>query len=324
MKLYWNLFLMNLKSQMQYRMSFFDGARAVSDGLRVLFSAFAFIFERIDAVDGFTYGQVFLCFAVVVSAFSVGELFGGGGRRVFAHFGDGSFDRALVRPRPVLLQILCRILILRGSACWCRRPSCCAGRCRRAASRGQPKALALVLMIVCGAVVFFAMFLLKAACTFFTTESVQFLDIFTYGARVRPLPVFGLRKTGAVGSDLRRAACLVPVLPAFVSRGPLVRRGADAAAARGRAGARPVPAALSLRREKVQVNGVVKTARAVFMACVRFSARCNTAPARSTVRRTCRRRRARAFRACRAEMMLPRSNTAMLSQKRQEESRWLM
>ena len=195
MKLYWNLFLMNLKSQMQYRMSFFMTVLGQFLTAFASFFSLAFIFERIDAVDGFTYGQVFLCFAVVVSAFSVGELFGGGLAAFSRILGDGSFDRALVRPRPVLLQILVpnfdftRLGLLVQAAvvlCWAVPASGVAWT--------VPKALALVLMIVCGAVVFFAMFLLKAACTFFTTESVQFLDIFTYGARQfgrYPFSVYG-------------------------------------------------------------------------------------------------------------------------------------
>lgn len=195
MKLYWNLFLMNLKSQMQYRMSFFMTVLGQFLTAFASFFSLAFIFERIDAVDGFTYGQVFLCFAVVVSAFSVGELFGGGLAAFSRLLGDGSFDRALVRPRPVLLQILVpnfdftRLGLLVQAAvvlCWAVPASGVAWT--------VPKALALVLMIVCGAVVFFAMFLLKAACTFFTTESVQFLDIFTYGARQfgrYPFSVYG-------------------------------------------------------------------------------------------------------------------------------------
>ena len=195
MKLYWNLFLMNLKSQMQYRMSFFMTVLGQFLTAFASFFSLAFIFERIDAVEGFTYGQVFLCFAVVVSAFSVGELFGGGLAAFSRILGDGSFDRALVRPRPVLLQILVpnfdftRLGLLVQAAvvlCWAVPASGVAWT--------VPKALALVLMIVCGAVVFFAMFLLKAACTFFTTESVQFLDIFTYGARQfgrYPFSVYG-------------------------------------------------------------------------------------------------------------------------------------
>ena len=180
---------------MQYRMSFFMTVLGQFLTAFASFFSLAFIFERIDAVDGFTYGQVFLCFAVVVSAFSVGELFGGGLAAFSRILGDGSFDRALVRPRPVLLQILVpnfdftRLGLLVQAAvvlCWAVPASGVAWT--------VPKALALVLMIVCGAVVFFAMFLLKAACTFFTTESVQFLDIFTYGARQfgrYPFSVYG-------------------------------------------------------------------------------------------------------------------------------------
>jgi ABC-2 type transport system permease protein len=45
------------------------------------------------------------------------------------------------------------------------------------------KVLTLCLMILCGSVIFFALFLMKAACSFFTIESLNFMNIFTYGAR---------------------------------------------------------------------------------------------------------------------------------------------
>lgn len=195
MKLYWHLFLMNLKSQMQYRMSFFMTVFGQFLTAFASFFSLAFIFDQIDAVDGFTYGQVFLCFAVIVSSFSIGELFGGG-LAVFARLlADGTFDRALVRPRPVLLQILVpnldftRIGLLLQAAVVLVWAVPASGVVWTA-----PKVLALLLMIACGSVVFFAMFLLKAACTFFTTESVKFLDIFTYGARQfgrYPFSVYG-------------------------------------------------------------------------------------------------------------------------------------
>lgn len=195
MKLYWNLFLLGLKSQMQYRMSFFMTVLGQFLTAFASFFSLAFIFDRIDSVDGFTSGQVFLCFAVIVAAFSLGELFGGGFAVFSRLLGDGTFDRALVRPRPVLLQILVpnldftRLGLLLQAAvvlCWAVPASGVAWT--------VPKALTLALMILCGAVVFFAMFLLKAACTFFTTESVRFLDIFTYGARQfgrYPFSVYG-------------------------------------------------------------------------------------------------------------------------------------
>lgn len=195
MKLYRNMLLINLKSQMQYRMSFF---MTVFGQFLTAFTSFFglyFICEQVEAVDGFAYGQVFLCFAVVMMAFSIGELFGGG-LAVFARLlGDGTFDRALVRPRGVLMQILVanldftRLGLLFQAALVLGAAIPASG----VAWTGL-RVLTLVLMIVCGSALFFSLFLLKAACAFFTTESVQFLDIFTYGARQfgrYPFSVYG-------------------------------------------------------------------------------------------------------------------------------------
>jgi len=45
------------------------------------------------------------------------------------------------------------------------------------------KILTLCLMIVCGSVVFSALFLIQAAFAFFTTEGLEFMNVLTYGGR---------------------------------------------------------------------------------------------------------------------------------------------
>ena len=65
MKFYVNLILLQLKSQMQYKASFF---LTIAGQFLTAFTSFfsiSFVFDWVDAVDGFTYGQVLLCFAVV-------------------------------------------------------------------------------------------------------------------------------------------------------------------------------------------------------------------------------------------------------------------
>lgn len=106
MKLYMNLVAMNLKSQMQYRVSFLLTTLGQFITAFTSFFGLYFIFSRVNAIDDFNYNQVFLCFAVVMMAFAIGEMFGGG-LAVFPRImGNGEFDRALVRPRNIILQIL--------------------------------------------------------------------------------------------------------------------------------------------------------------------------------------------------------------------------
>lgn len=45
------------------------------------------------------------------------------------------------------------------------------------------KILTLFLMIISGSAVFLGLFLIKAACSFITIENLNFMNVFTYGAR---------------------------------------------------------------------------------------------------------------------------------------------
>ncbi len=193
--LYLNYIMINLKSQMQYRLSFFLTTTGQFITAFTTFFGLYFIFAKVNAVDSFTYQQVIICFAVVMTAFSLGELFGGG-LAVFPRLlGNGEFDRALVRPRNILIQILLpnmdftRIGLLIQAVivlCYAIPISGIVWT--------LDKILTLCLMIICGGALFFGLFLLKAACSFFTVESLDFLNIFTYGARQfgrYPFSVYG-------------------------------------------------------------------------------------------------------------------------------------
>ena len=175
---------MHLKSRMQYKTSFF---LTLIGNFFVSFSALlgiVFMFARFQVVDGFTFEEVLLCFAVMLAAFSLAECFARG----FDHFprmmGNGQFDRALVRPQPVIFMVLSMNIDFT--------------RLSRLAQAGLvfmyaipnsdvywtwDKVLTLVLMVFCGAVLFFGLFLVYAAFTFFTIEGLEFMNIFTDGGR---------------------------------------------------------------------------------------------------------------------------------------------
>lgn len=184
MVLYVKYFIMQLKSQMQYKTSFF---LAIIGQFLTAFTSFwgiSFIFNNVSSVDQFTYEEVLLCFAVVMMSFSIGEMFGGG-LSVFPRLmHNGSFDRILTRPRSIIFQVLAgntdfaRIgLIVQALVVLIY-----------AVNKSQNswtflKICTLILMIGCGSIVFFCLFLITASCTFFTTQSLDFLNVFTYGAR---------------------------------------------------------------------------------------------------------------------------------------------
>lgn len=195
MKFYMSLIAVSIKSQMQYKVSFF--LTTLGQFLTAFTSFFGlyFIFAKVNAIDSFTYEQVFLCFSVVMMAFSLGEMLGGG-MAVFPRLlGTGAFDRALVRPRNIVLQILMANMDFTRAGLMIQAAIVLAYAVPRSGIIWNgAKILTLVLMILCGSVLFLSLFLFKAACSFFTTESLNFLNVLTYGAHKfgrYPFSVYG-------------------------------------------------------------------------------------------------------------------------------------
>lgn len=195
MKVYLNFIALNLKSQMQYKMSFFLTTLGQFITAFTSFFGLYFIFSRVSAIDDFTYEQVLLCFAVMMTAFSLGEMFGGGLAVFPRMLGNGEFDRALVRPRNTILQVLIPNMDFTrlGLFVQALMVLCYAIPISGIVWTGK-KILTLCLMIFCGGALFFGLFLFKAACSFFTVQSLDFMNIFTYGARQfgkYPFSVYG-------------------------------------------------------------------------------------------------------------------------------------
>ncbi|MCE5234832.1 MAG: ABC-2 family transporter protein [Clostridiaceae bacterium] len=195
MKLYLTYLTIHLKSRMQYKASFF---LTVLGQFLVSFSTFLgmyFLFERFHAVEGFTFSEVLLCFASILMSFSLAECFARGFDTFSRMIGNGVFDRILVRPRNEIFQVLATevdfsrlgrllqaVLVLAyaipaSGVFW-----------------SGEKVLTLLMMIVCGALVFAGLFVVYAALCFFTTEGLEFMNILTDGGRefgAYPFSVYG-------------------------------------------------------------------------------------------------------------------------------------
>lgn len=184
MKLYIKYFLILLKSQMQYKASFF---LLTIGNFFMQFSTFLgvyFMFHLFYDVDGFTYGQVLLCFAVVIMAFSFAEMFASGFDRFPRMLANGEFDRALVRPRNVIFQLLTsRLDFFRIGATAQATVVLIWAIPHSGVLWTWDKILTLCLMIICGSLIFSALFLIQASFAFFTMEGLEFMNVLTYGGR---------------------------------------------------------------------------------------------------------------------------------------------
>ena len=184
MNLYAKFFSMHLKSQMQYKMSFFMSALGQ---FLVSFTSFLgvyFMFSRFSTVEGFTFEQSLLCFAVVLMAYSIAEIFGRGFDLFPYMLGNGEFDRTLVRPRSIIFQVLAaKMDFTRLGRLFQAVLVFCYAIPHSGVIWTADKILTLCLMVICGSLIFFGSFLVYAAIAFFTVEGLEFMNIFTDGGR---------------------------------------------------------------------------------------------------------------------------------------------
>lgn len=195
MKLYIKYFKMHLQSQMQYKSSFFFSAFGQFASAFGTFLGIHFLFARFDSVGGFGYEEVLLSFSVILVAYTIGEVIGRGFDRFPRLLGNGGFDRALVRPRNVVFQVLASEVNFARLAILIQAVAMLIYAIPRSGIDWTPGRITVVcLMIACGAVLFFSFFLLYGAFAFFTIEGLEFMHILTSGAREHgrlPYGVYG-------------------------------------------------------------------------------------------------------------------------------------
>ena len=184
MSLYLKYLLIALKSQMQYRTSFWLLA---AGQFFIPFSVFAslyFLFERFGQLKGWGFYEVALCYGVTHLAFSLSEFFARGFDAFSSLVVNGEFDRILVRPRGTVIQVLGSKFdfsrfgrLLQGAAVLAVAVSGLSVQWTAA------KVVTLLLMIISGTVIFTGIFILAATLCFWTIQGLEVANIFTDGGR---------------------------------------------------------------------------------------------------------------------------------------------
>ena len=133
------------------------------------------------------------CFSTINISFALAECFVRGLDQFPTIISNGQFDRILVRPRGELFQVITtkfeftRIGRLAQAAivfAWAM-PRC-------GISFTIDKIFCLILMVLCGALVFSGIFTLYAVICFFTTEGLEFMNILTDGVKEYGKYPFGI------------------------------------------------------------------------------------------------------------------------------------
>lgn len=106
MKLYVKSLSMHLKSMLEYKASFII---AFLSQIIVFFSYYFIIlalFDKFDNIKGFTLYEVLLCFSIIQFGYAFCETFARGIDKFDRLIITGDFDRLLLRPKNIIVQVL--------------------------------------------------------------------------------------------------------------------------------------------------------------------------------------------------------------------------
>ena len=195
MKLYLKFFAMHLKSRMAYKKSFFFSV--IGQFLTGFVEALSiwFLFSRFHAVKGYTISECLLCAGVNAIAFAFAEMFFRGFDGMTNVISNMEFDRLLLRPRGLIFQMMCHTVefgrigrIVQGAM------MLAYGIAVAPVVWTASRIAVLVFMVIGGTILFGVIFILHAAMCVFTIEGIEWMNVFTYGAReygAYPADVYG-------------------------------------------------------------------------------------------------------------------------------------
>lgn len=197
MKLYLRYFTIHLKSVMQYKTSFLLTALGQFLVSFNVFLGVYFMLHRFYRIKGFTFSEVLLCFSILLMGYTFAECFARGFDTFSSTISNGEFDRIMVRPRNVMLQVLgSKIEFTRVGRMLQAIVMFIYGIYNSQIDWNINKIITVIFMIIGGTVLFTGIFIIYAAFCFFTIEGLEFMNIFIDGAREfgkYPVNIYGKR-----------------------------------------------------------------------------------------------------------------------------------
>jgi ABC-2 type transport system permease protein len=193
-RLYLKFASMSLRSQMQYRASFIMLAAGSFALTFVEFIGIAVLFTRFGTLKGWGIGEVAVCYGLVSASFGFAEAFGRGFDMFALQVINGEFDRTLLRPRSTALQVLGHDFQLMRFGRLLQGIVIMVWASAATGIAWSPAMVALAVFAIAGGVaVFTGLLIIQAAMCFWSTQSLEIMNSFTYGgveATQWPLPIY--------------------------------------------------------------------------------------------------------------------------------------
>ena len=199
MKLYLNSLALHLKSELEYRINFIISFLSQILIFFTYYFVILALFSKFNNIKGFTLYEVLLCFSMIRLGFSFNEVFARGIDKVDKLIIEGGFDRLLLRPKNLILQVLCSdgdfvkvsrliqsIIVL------------IIALINLKIEITFMKIICLILMLISSCVIFFGIFLLAASYCFITIQGLEVRNVFTDGGKHMAQYPIGVFKKGFV------------------------------------------------------------------------------------------------------------------------------
>ena len=185
--LYRRLVGAQIRSQMQYRVSFIVDLLAQFIGTLVDFAAVWVFFTRVPTIGGWSLGEVGLLYGLSSVSFAFADMIVSGFD--YMYFGPamvrlGGFDQVLIRPVNPFLQVLASQFVLRRIGRIGQGILILVIALHLLEVAWSPiQVVFAVITVVSGLLFFMGLFIFGSGVSFWTVESLEAMNILTYGGQ---------------------------------------------------------------------------------------------------------------------------------------------
>ena len=144
------------------------------------FVALWLMFTHLEELGGFTLIEIALLYGASSIGLRIADMLIGSVEQIGLHIRTGRLDQMLTKPVPLLVQVCADNFSLRRFGQISQAVVVFAWGCF-AVDWTPPRVLVAILMIVSSGVIFFGLFVAFSCVQFWTTDSTEFANAFTYG-----------------------------------------------------------------------------------------------------------------------------------------------
>ena len=180
--MFWKFIRVSCRAQMQYPSSFWMLSIGHLLGTFVDILGIWALFERFHVVKGWTLPEVAMIYGIVHMGFALAEAFSRGFDTFSQLIKQGDFDRLLLRPLSPLFQVAVREIQLMRVGRFVQGLGVLIWSMHTLSVPIFSIHSSVIVLSICGTMaLFYGLFVIQATISFWTVESLEVMNIATYG-----------------------------------------------------------------------------------------------------------------------------------------------